>query len=208
VKAEIGIEVEIIDGMREAELAFRGPARAYGPGPIAVLDVGGRSTEIVTGEDGRISAKISLELGSVRLTEKYVKSDPPKESELERVRAHISRELAKAPEVSAARPLIGVSGTVLSLMAWSMDLFDMSEVVDKGEGKPLGRSRVVAAYDALRSVRTPERIRGTVIPPGRADVIVQGALVVLAVMEWYQKEEMIVSNRGVRYGLLDELSSS
>ncbi len=60
VKAELSIDVEIIDGLREAELAFRAPSKAYGPGPIAVLDVGGRSTEIVTGEESTISSRISL----------------------------------------------------------------------------------------------------------------------------------------------------
>jgi exopolyphosphatase/guanosine-5'-triphosphate,3'-diphosphate pyrophosphatase len=205
VKAELGIDVEIIDGLREAELAFRAPSKAYGPGPIAVLDVGGRSTEIVTGEEGTISSRVSLEIGSVRLTERYVKSDPPKPVELERARAHLDDALKTAPAVSGDAKLIGVSGTVLSLMGWSLDLFDMGETVAKGEGKPLSYGRVLAAFDDLSRKTTPERIRGTVIPPGRADVIVQGALIVLAVMARYQKDAMIVSNRGVRYGLLEEL---
>src|SRR5262249_40442149 len=145
-KAELGLEVEIIDGLREAELSFRAPAKAYGPGPVAVLDVGGRSTEIVVGEGARIDEKISLELGAGRLTEWYVKSDPPAEVELEAVREHLRKALKDAPEVSAEAKLVGVSGTVMSVMGWSLDLFDMAEAVEKGEGKPLAKSRITEAF--------------------------------------------------------------
>ncbi len=134
-----------------------------------------------------------------------MKSDPPKPAELDLVRSDLEDALKDAPDVSGDAKLIGVSGTILSLMGWSLDLFDMSETVAKGEGRPLSYGRVLAAFDDLSRKKTKERIRGTVIPPGRADVIVQGALIVLAVMARYQKDQLIVSNRGVRYGLLEEL---
>jgi exopolyphosphatase/pppGpp-phosphohydrolase len=83
----------------------------------------------------------------------------------------------------------------------------MEETVAKSEGRALLCARVSEAIRELGRMRTPERIRGDVIPEGRADVIVQGAIVVLAVLEHYGLESMIVSSRGVRYGLLAELAA-
>jgi exopolyphosphatase/guanosine-5'-triphosphate,3'-diphosphate pyrophosphatase len=207
-KAECGLEVEIIDGMREAELSFRGPAESYGPGPVAVLDVGGRSTEIVFGSGRRIESRVSLEIGSVRMTERFLHQDPPAEEELAAMRAFLRAALSEAPDIAPEAKLVGVSGTVLSLMGYSMGLDDMGVAVARGEGRPLARDTVSAAYESLRRMRALERIRGTVIPSGRADVIVAGAAILLATMERHHKNEMLVSNRGVRYGLLTELAAS
>lgn len=205
VERKLGLRVEIIDGLREAELAFRAPAEAYGPGPVVVLDVGGRSTEIVAGAGRRIDGRVSLEIGSVRLTERFIAHDPPEASELAALRAHLDAVLGAAPPVPADARLVGVSGTVLSLMGVALDLDDMQATVDRGSGQVLSLEQVRAACEDLRKKTTPERVRGTVIPPGRADVIVAGALIVIATLEHYKRPGLIVSNAGVRFGLLYEL---
>lgn len=201
------IDIEIIDGTREAELAFRAPAMMYGPGPIVVVDVGGRSTEIATGRQGQIDARISFEIGSVRLTERFLAHDPPLDDELARLDAHLDETLLAAPETEKEAKLIGVSGTVLSLMGVQLGLDAMEAAVRLGEGRPLMVASVLAAYEDLRRKPAKARIRGSVIPPGRADVIVAGARIVAAVIERYGAEAMIASNRGVRYGVLYELAS-
>jgi exopolyphosphatase/guanosine-5'-triphosphate,3'-diphosphate pyrophosphatase len=207
-KEMAGIDVEIIDGLREAELSFKGPSMSYGPGPVAVLDVGGRSTEIVSGTKGAIESRISMEIGSVRLTERFLAHDPPADDELLRLRDFLAEELKKAPAIDPSAKLVGVSGTVLSLMGVALGLDDMAETVARGEGRPLTHRAVTDAYEDLRRRKARDRIRGTVIPEGRADVIVAGALVVLAVLDRHTKTEMLASNRGVRFGLLTELAAS
>lgn len=206
VERALGLKVEIIAGLREAELAFLGPSKAYGHGALVVVDVGGRSTELVVGQDGRIAEKASLEIGSVRLTERFLAHDPPTDAELDGLSQHLDRVLEGAPEAPAGAQLVGVAGTVLSLMGLQLGTGDMSEVLERGEGRALSLDSVRQSYEALRRVTAAERIRGTVLPAGRADVIVAGAQIVAKVMSRYGVREMIASNRGVRYGLLCELA--
>lgn len=205
-KAELDLDIEIIDGLREAELAFKAPAMAFGPGPLVVFDVGGRSTELIFGRAGGIEARISLEMGGVRLTERFLPSDPPTDAELAALDAHVKDVLQQAPEAPAGTRLVGVSGTILSLMGLQLDLDDLSEAVARGEGEALRRDAVEAAYEDLRRKTTAARIRGSVVPEGRADVIVAGIVVTRAVMDHYGVTEMTVSNRGVRFGLLYEMA--
>lgn len=212
-RAELGLEVEIIDGLREAELSFRGPALSYGPGPVVVADVGGRSTELVSGDAGpsaRIATRVSLEIGSVRLTERFLAHDPPEPAELDALDTFLREVLAGAPAPQGGwateTRVIGVSGTVLSLLGLQLDTDEMADVVQHGEGTILLRSSVESAYEELRRRPAAERIRGTVLPEGRADVIVAGAMIVRAILDRYHAAGMIASNRGVRFGLLLELA--
>ncbi|MBK8012650.1 MAG: Ppx/GppA family phosphatase [Deltaproteobacteria bacterium] len=214
VERETGIRIEIIDGLREAALSFQAAVAAYGPGALLVLDVGGRSTELILGSGAGIEARVSMEIGSVRLTERYVRSDPPRIEELDEARRAIGTALEQAPSwtrsaVAPPRPtLIGVSGTVMSVMGVALGLDDMREAVSQGEGRLLALATIQEVFDDLRQKTTPERVRGTVIPEGRADVIVCGVLIMLEVLAHYGLDAMRASNRGVRYGLLRELASS
>ena len=207
VRHEIGVEIEIIDGLREAALTFRVPSERYGPGPVAVIDVGGRSTEIVSGTSGQLDARVSLELGGVRLTEQFIGHDPPQPRQLDACRDSIRATLADAPPLPAGAQLVGVSGTVLALLGVDMDLDDMGEVVRTGEGRALSLTSVRAIYEDLRRMTTQERLRGSVIPAGRADVIVAGAAIVDELMTHYGVDALTASNFGVRYGLLAELAA-
>ncbi|MCK6544893.1 Ppx/GppA family phosphatase [Myxococcota bacterium] len=213
VKAELDLDVEIIDGLREAELSFAAPAKSYGPGVIVVVDLGGRSTELVVGHTASvgspavIDAKISLEIGSVRLTERFLPSDPPTDAELATLDAYLGEVLRTAPPAPAGARLVGVSGTIMSLMGVQLGLDDMGETVERGEGAVLTLANVRAAYEDLRRKTAKARIRGTVIPEGRADVIVAGAAIAAAIAERYGVDGMLASNRGVRYGLLYELAA-
>jgi exopolyphosphatase/guanosine-5'-triphosphate,3'-diphosphate pyrophosphatase len=204
-REEAGVAVEIIDGMREAALSFRGVAAAYGAGWVAVVDPGGRSTEIAAGQDGVLRDRVSLELGGVRLTERHLPHDPPLDGELDRCRDAIRATLAAhAPALPRETVLIGVSGTITALLGVQMNDEDIARVADSGEGVPLLRTSVHAAYEDMRRRPAAERIRGTIIPVGRADVIVAGAMIVEEIMAWYRVEQMLASRLGVRYGLLRE----
>jgi exopolyphosphatase/guanosine-5'-triphosphate,3'-diphosphate pyrophosphatase len=205
-----GVEIEVIAGLREAELAFRAPAEAFGPGPVIVVDVGGRSTEVIVGSsDGAIEDRVSLEIGSVRMTERFMPSDPPSAAEVEATKRFIDATLKGAPEPRAAEArLVGVSGTVLALLGLELGVDDMKTLVARHEGAALEESFVRRALDELRSKPAKDRVRGTVLPPGRADVIVAGTLIVLALFERYRTDRMLASNRGVRYGLIYETAKA
>lgn len=200
-----GIDVEIIGGLREAELAFRAPASAFGPGPVIVMDLGGRSTELVVGAGGRVEAKISLEIGGVRLTERCLPSDPPTPVELDDARAVLRAMLREAPPAPADAKLVGVSGTILSLAGLEHGLTEGGALATQAEGLTLHRAAVARLFAELAALPKAQRVRGTVLPPGRADIIVAGLLVVEAIMDHYGRDTLHVTGRGVRWGLLYEL---
>ena len=208
VRHHLGLEIEIIHGLREAELAFRAPAAAFGPGPLLVLDVGGRSTELIYGTVDGIEGRVSLEVGGVRLTERFLPDDPPTDESLARLFEHLQEVLREAPAAPAGTPLIGVSGTVVSLMGAQLGYEDVGLAVAHGEGQRLTRADIERLYEALRRKPAAERVLGTVIPPGRADVIVAGAAIILAALDHYGLDALTVSNRGVRFGLLFELAAA
>jgi exopolyphosphatase / guanosine-5'-triphosphate,3'-diphosphate pyrophosphatase len=205
VRREANLEVEIIDGLREAELAFRAPAEAFGPGPVLVIDLGGRSTELISGVAGKIEAKVSLEVGSVRLTERFLPSDPPKDEELDRARRHFRGLLSSAPSILEGGRMVGVSGTIVALLGLELGIHDADRLAKEGEGRALHRAAVLEHYERFRRMPARERITGTIIPEGRADVIVAGMSIALDLFDHYGRDEMGVTGHGVRYGLLYEL---
>jgi exopolyphosphatase/guanosine-5'-triphosphate,3'-diphosphate pyrophosphatase len=206
-EAVLGATLEVIAGEREAALTFRGalsglPVR----GAVSVFDVGGGSTEIVHGaRDGkaRVDTAVSLDIGSVRLFERHVRSDPPTAGELERIRADIDAALASAPHATSERVLVGVAGTVTTLAAVALELdsYDPARV----HGSVLTRERVEELARKLGALSLAERktLRG--LEPKRADVIIVGSLIVERVMHFAGARELVVSDRGVRWGLAEEL---
>ena len=171
----LGGDVEVIDGEREAALTFRAVAESFpaetGEGSVAVIDIGGGSTEIIVAERGAVRLRTSLQIGSVRLTERHVHSDPPRDEEIAAVRAEIAAALAPVAELSSAAHthLVGVAGTVTSLAAMAQQLasYDPARV----HGFHLTRAaldgeiaRLARATQAER-----ERVRGPRPAPRRRD---------------------------------------
>ena len=205
VQADTGITIEIIDGLREAALAYRAPAAAFGPGPLIVVDVGGRSTEIISGHGPNIIDRVSLEIGGVRLTERFLASDPPTLAQRQALGAHLTGALKAAPRAPQGATLVGVSGTALSLMGVYRGDTDILHTVRQAEGDRLPTAAIDAILHDLARLPVAERRRGSVIPDGRADVIVAGASILLAVCQHYDVEGLRVTHRGVRFGLLYEM---
>ena len=202
----LGVLPLVIDGEREAALTFRGTLSGLGlGGRIAVFDVGGGSTEIVVGELASphaaptIDSAQSVDIGSVRLFERHVRSDPPSASEVAGIKADVERALATVPEMPADATLVGVAGTVTTLAA-------IASGIDPYDGARIHGSRL--ELDVIRDVgarlaRLPlaERKKLPGLEPRRADVIVAGALLVERFVTWSKKTGIIVSDRGVRWGL-------
>ena len=208
IRDELGLYVEIIDGLREAELAFRAPSTRFGPGPLLVVDVGGRSTELIAGRGAEIDHRASLEIGSVRLTEKFIRTDPPPAEDLILLRQAIRKALSSAPAMPTGGTLVGVSGTILSLLGVQQGADDIDQVVKDHDGGWLFRSSVEAILADFAQKTTEERIRGSIVPRGRADVIVAGTAIVLEVLDHGSVDRMRVTDQGVRYGLLFEMITS
>jgi exopolyphosphatase/guanosine-5'-triphosphate,3'-diphosphate pyrophosphatase len=206
----LGFTPQVIDGQREAELTFRGALSGLtlGAGNLAVFDVGGGSTEIVQGTLGptraEVTSAVSLDIGSVRLFERHITGDPPSADEMARVDADIAAALATAPPPSAQATLVGVAGTVTTLasIALELDVYDPARV----HGARLTLATVRELSDKLARLPVAERRQLTGLDPRRADVIVVGAAIVLSVLRAHSQSELVVSDRGVRFGLAEELT--
>ncbi len=199
--ALLGVGPRVLSGVEEAELTFEGAASGLDvSGPLGVFDVGGGSTEIILGERTHerltIAFAQSLDLGSVRLTERHVKSDPPSAAELAAIDAELASALAKLTPARTADTWIGVAGTVTTLVALAQP------DVANPHGARLTNTSVERLAHELARMSVAERMRLSGLDPGRADVIATGARIVLAVMSWAGTNEIVASDRGVRWGLI------
>jgi exopolyphosphatase/guanosine-5'-triphosphate,3'-diphosphate pyrophosphatase len=175
-----------------------------------VFDVGGGSTEIVEGSlasgHPAVASAVSLDIGSVRLFERHVTHDPPRGDEMAHVDADIAAALAGAPPPVLGSTLVGVAGTVTTLasIALELDVYDPARV----HGARLTLESVNELCEMLARASLAERRSLTGLDPRRADVIVVGAAIVRAVMSARSHTELVVSDRGVRYGLAEEVATS
>ena len=205
----LGIPPRVIDGNEEARLTFAGALSGLPiTGGVMVFDIGGGSTEIVTGEIGpagrKIAAAVSLDIGSVRLFERHVRSDPPSEAELRDVEQDIARALRGAPQLAAGAALVGVAGTVTQLAALELELtrYDAARV----HGSELSRSTVDRLAAKLAASTLAQRRALPGMEPSRADVLVVGSAIARAVLHSSGASKLVVSDRGVRWGLCQELA--
>jgi len=206
----LGAPLRVISGLEEARLTFLGATSALdeiGNGRVVAFDVGGGSTEVVVGTREAGSARIELaesfDVGSVRVTERCLKGDPPTPDELSASEGLLGRTFASLPDLSFDGPPIGIAGTVTTFAAIELGMatYDGSRV----HGHRMPFASVERIVERLASMKVAER-KGTVgLHPARADVIVAGGLVVLAVLRKLGKTELRVSDRGIRWGLAEEL---
>ena len=190
VEWSYGFATRLLDGGEEAALAFRGVSvERVLPAGTLVLDVGGGSTELSV--DGRDA--VSLDVGSVRLTERFLVSDPPAAEELETAATYV-RSLLPALRPTGA---IGVAGTITSLAALELGAYDPELV----HGFVLTRRSVEAQLQRLAALPVEERRELPGLEPGRAPVIVSGALIVREVLRAYDLDELEVSEHDLLDGV-------
>jgi exopolyphosphatase/guanosine-5'-triphosphate,3'-diphosphate pyrophosphatase len=202
----LGVPIEVIDGAREASLTFRAVAAAFPDltGQRVVIDIGGGSTEIVIASGGEVTFKVSLPLGSVRFTERYIHHDPPQAAETAAIAEAIDVAIAGVPFPAGGATLIGVAGTVTSLaaMAESLASYDPLRV----HGYRLSRAALAREIARLETATQADRERIVGLDPRRADVILAGALILDRIAAAAGAAEVRVSDRGIRWGLLHELA--
>jgi exopolyphosphatase/guanosine-5'-triphosphate,3'-diphosphate pyrophosphatase len=208
----LGAPIEVIDGAREAALTFRAVADAFPSalaGALTVVDIGGGSTEIVIAAGGEVVFNVSLPLGSVRLTERFISHDPPRPEEISALTAAVDAALAEVPfPAPSATPaiLVGVAGTVTSLaaMAEALVSYDSARV----HGYRLSREALDEQIARLRVGTQAARERIVGLDPRRADVILAGALILQQIAAAAGTAEVRVSDRGIRWGLMHELAEA
>jgi exopolyphosphatase / guanosine-5'-triphosphate,3'-diphosphate pyrophosphatase len=207
----LGVRPRVIAGEEEAALTFRGALSGLSlAGELLVFDVGGGSTELILGSARALAApetRVSLDIGSVRLFERHVRSDPPSAAELAAIEADIARELATATSLldrsSSAITLVGVAGTVTTLKALELQLavYEPARV----HGAVLTLDGIEKLCAKLVSLPLAQRRELPGLEPKRADVIVAGALIVRDLLRRTGAASAVVSDRGVRFGLLENL---
>lgn len=200
--------VEVISGDREAELVFAATVRSFpeeARGAISVIDIGGGSTEFILASAGKVLFRRSLPLGSVRLHERFLHDDPPSPAQCAALVAYVENALGAIPFTSGAA-LIGTAGTVTTLCAMSLGLSTYDPTVVHGHKLPV--EALDLQIERLVDASTTERQTIIGLDPKRADVILAGALLLRTISKAAGADMVVVSDRGVRWGLLFATANS
>jgi exopolyphosphatase / guanosine-5'-triphosphate,3'-diphosphate pyrophosphatase len=202
LRERYGLEARILEGTEEARLVYEGATAARRAiDTTLVVDIGGGSTELVVGLGGEVGFYASLQAGTVRHTERYLKTDPPDAGELEAlaadVRALIDAELGGAA-IASAKEGIAVAGTPTSLAAIDQELdpYDPHRV----HGYLLSFGSIQRLCSLLASIPLEERLEVKGLHPGRAPTIVAGVVILIQVMRAFGLTEIEVSEHDILYG--------
>ncbi|WP_335986144.1 Ppx/GppA phosphatase family protein [Glycomyces sp. MUSA5-2] len=205
VEAVLGQAPEVITGDEEARLSFTGAVATLPAhdGQRLLIDIGGGSTEFVRGTGGDVIAAISVDVGCVRMTERHLRSDPPGPAEMDAATADITgiadRALAVADPGREATELVAVAGTATTVAAISLALpaYDPDAI----DGTRLTYEQVAKVTADLAAADHAARLAIPVMHPGRADVIVGGALVLRTIMERSGIGEVLISEHDILDGI-------
>lgn len=208
LKRELNLDLRVLSGAEEAAysyLAVRKGLELNAP-QLLVVDVGGGSTEFIWAKDGKLQGWASIDVGSVRLTERHLHRDPPSREECAGVLEAVDQSLVKLRvEWSgklAAPVMVGIAATFTTMVAVEKGLkhYSHSEV----HGSRLTRAEVERQIGRYQSCTLAERRRIDGLDPKRADVILAGALLIERIYTLFGVADAIVSDQGIRYGLLYE----
>ena len=209
IREATGVEMEVISGEEEAGLSFLGATRGLDrPRPFLVMDIGGGSTEFVLGDDEPRDA-VSVQMGSVRLTERARPGDPAGEDDLERLGREADRVLAGVLDevpVREARTFVAVAGTATTVQATALGLDTYDP--DRIHHSTLTAEDAERALERLAEMTNDERVALPFMLAGRADVIVAGAAILVRAMRVLGFDEAVISETdildGLAFGMLDQ----
>ena len=209
-KKEAGLEIEVISWEKEAGWMIKGVLWKL-PNikkDILVFDIGGGSTEFILARDRKIISSVGTQLGTVRLTEKFISHHPIGVNEYKVLEAHFRRELNVVKEkLSGSSPevLVGTAGTVTTLAAIDGGVYPYDP--EQIHGRSLTFKRVEELLEDLKNKSLAERSAMRAIEKGREDLIIAGGALVLEIMRVFECNLLTVSEHGLREGLvLDTLS--
>jgi exopolyphosphatase/guanosine-5'-triphosphate,3'-diphosphate pyrophosphatase len=202
----LGLDLRVVDGRREARLAFMGAVYGLPVEDGMVLDVGGGSLQIARFRQRRLVKSWSLPLGALRMSERFLAADPPTPKEVRKLRMHVVDELSKAriPRLRGREALIGTGGTIRNLS--KIDARRSEYPIPTLQGYLLSRSRLQEVGDILISRRLSTRTQLPGLNIDRIDSIAGGSVVVEGAMDSLDSRNLIVSGQGLREGIaLDSL---
>jgi exopolyphosphatase / guanosine-5'-triphosphate,3'-diphosphate pyrophosphatase len=203
VRERTGVELEIVSGETEAWLSYLAVIRGLSLDPaqrLLIIDIGGGSTEFIRAEPGAKLKMASLQIGSVRLTERILQHDPPTAREAADLRLAVDAELAGLGWNLETDVLVGIAGTVTTVcaVALQMETYDP----DRVHGYRLSQKEVERVLGLFGSTPLAERRKLKGLDPARADVIFAGAAILERVMCEAEVDSVTVSDQGVRWGLV------
>jgi len=203
----MGKQPRVLSGREEAQLSFLGCTYDLGDlqpcdEAILVVDIGGGSTEIIAGRGGDILEEISLDIGCVRMSERFLASDPPRGEEMREMEEYLSAVIAPlVPRISSYSPslMVGLAGTVTTLagILQGLEEYDGAAIHHSW----LSREEVEGLYEQLRGLFLAERKRFMRMESGRADIIVGGTAVLVALLRDLGIERLLVSEKDILDGL-------
>lgn len=201
---DLNIPLEIIPGEKEAEITYRGGVSGLTTtGSRLVVDIGGGSTEFIFGEDQKILSGKSLDIGCVRLTEKFISAQPTPQAEIDKLQNFIREQLQQIIKLASQAPkeILAVAGTPTTIAQVELGGFDAAKI----DGYILTQQGLETWLKKLTGLSVAEKI-AIGYPEGRADVIIVGVITLLETLKAFNLKELTVSTRGVRYGVALELA--
>lgn len=208
VRSSTGWNVEIISGIEEARLIHLGITSnlRISAAPVLMIDLGGGSCELTISDKHRILSTVSVPLGAVRVTNEFLKHDPPRKAELKQLRGFVAREIGRIQNrITKARPkvVIATSGTAESLAAVCHNLYKTGNT--RGNSVSRAQMRRIAKRIARLNVEERRKLPG--IGPRRAEIIVAGAMVYADLLDFCQLRGFRYSSLGLRDGLLAQMAA-
>jgi exopolyphosphatase/guanosine-5'-triphosphate,3'-diphosphate pyrophosphatase len=206
VEATLGSPPEVITGDEEARLSFTGAVRGLNAaGPYLVVDIGGGSTEFVTGT-ADVEHAISVDIGCVRMTERHLPGDPPGPDQVAAARADIETQVDRAlAAVGSGGTLVGLAGSVTTVAALALGLerYDAERI----HQARISLQDVAKVTDDLLTATRAQRLAMPVMHPGRADVIGAGALILRVIMDRAGAGSVIASEHDILDGIAYSIAS-
>ena len=204
VRTRFGLDARTVPGEEEARLAFLGATSrrpADGDGRLAVVDVGGGSTEVIVGEGHDVRFFVSTPIGVVRHSERHLTTDPPDPAELEALAADaraVLEDRVPADARAGVRHVVSVAGTATSAAAMDLELerHDPARV----HGHRVARVALEGQLERLRAMTNADRRKVKGLHPDRAPTIVAGLVVLLAVLDAFGRDELEASEHDLLHG--------
>jgi exopolyphosphatase/guanosine-5'-triphosphate,3'-diphosphate pyrophosphatase len=210
VKEILGVEPEVISGDQEAELSYRGALSGLDvKGSVLVADIGGGSTEFVTTLADRSLVSESVNIGCVRMTERYLQSDPPTQQEVEAATRDIRNQIeliARTVPIRTETTFIGLAGSVTTVAAMALGLHEYD--ADLIHGSALSMEEVDAVTNEMLHMTRAQRAELGFMHPGRVDVIGGGALVLRESMRLLGFTQVVVSEKDLLDGVVIALENT
>jgi exopolyphosphatase/guanosine-5'-triphosphate,3'-diphosphate pyrophosphatase len=202
VEQRCGVRIEVIPGAEEARLAYLAVKSGLGlaAGSLVIFDTGGGSSQFTFGRGSAIAEQFSLNVGAVRFAERFGLAGVTAPADLKRAMDAIGAELSRLDAAPQPDVLVGMGGAMTNLTAVMLRLRQYDP--EKVQGASLPAGEVDRQIELYRSTPTEERRRIVGLQPKRAEVILAGACIVRTVMRKLRKDQLTVSDRGLRHGLL------